>query len=468
MVSIPRLPVGDITTSALEEVWRRVVNPDLPRWRRILTIAWPVVVTNFLQSLALTVDLIFVGSLGPEALAAAGLATQVFLLAMAVGAGLAAAATALVARAYGAGDTALANRAATTAMLLGAGLGLVLAVPMWLGAGTMMDLLGAGTDIRPGAARFLEILALGLPANFLMIAATGAFQGAADTRPTLWINIGVNVVNLVADWILIFGNLGSPALGLTGAALATMLSYTVGALFFLYLIWKGSRPLRVDISKQPTGDPLAVRFIRVGTPAAAEQLLLSLGFTLYLLLIVQFGTQALAAHLIGLRIQSFAFMPGFGFSAAAAAMVGQGLGRGDPKDAEESGWAAAMMALTTMVVFGIPLVLFSRDLAGLFTTDTAALGLGSFWTQAILVALPAISLYFAASGGLRGAGDTKFPLAVSFIGLFALRLPIAYLLGITMGYGIFGVWASYIIEYYARALLTLAKFRGGKWKEAAV
>ena len=459
--------MGEQTAASFQAILRRVARPDLPRSRKVLAVAWPVVLTNLLQSVALTVDLIMVGALGPEALASMGVATQVFWVGITLGSGLAAGATALVARAIGGGDREAADRATSTAVALA----LAFSVPLMLATFfldvPLLRLMGAEESIVQGGAVALAVLAFAIPGNMLVVAASGAMQGAGDTRPALWIGIGVNVVNLVFDWLLIFGNLGFPRMGLAGAALATAISFTAGGVAFLVLLRRGRRPVGLatrGIRLRET----ARRLLRVGAPAGLEQLLLSLGFTAYLIIILQFGADALAAHQIGLRIQSFAFMPGFGFAAAAAALVGQGLGRGDPHEAEKNGWTAIGMGLAIMMALASLMYVLAEPLAGLFTDAPEALRLGVTWIHLIVFAMPAIAFHFTAAGALRGAGDTRWPLMVSFVGLWLVRLPAAWLLGVTLGWGMYGVWAGYMVEYYGRAIVTTWRFARGRWKSLTV
>lgn len=464
----PRLPVGVTTTQGFGAIARRVVRPDLPTSRKVLAVAWPVVVANLLQSLALTVDLVMVGALGPVALAATGVATQVFYVGMVVASGLAAGATALVARAIGAGDKEGADRTAAVSILLAlvASLPLVL-VAFFLDA-PLLRALGADESVVGPGALVLRVLAFGIPGNMVIMAATGALTGAGDTRPGLLVGLGVNVVNIVLDYVLIFGKLGAPEMGLAGAAAATTVSFSLGGLAFLVLLWRGRRPLALGRGGFEGAGTQARRLLRVGAPAAVEQLVLSLGFTAYLVLILRFGADALAAHQIGLRVQSFAFMPGFGFAAAASALVGQGLGRGSAPDAESDGWASIGLGFLVMMALSIPMYLLAEPLARLFTASDETLALGVLWIRAIVLAMPAIALHFGAAGALRGAGDTRWPLFVSFAGLWLVRLPLAYFLAITLDWRMIGIWAAYIVEYYARAIVTTLRFARGRWKTMRV
>lgn len=464
----PRLPVGEPTTRGLGPLWRRVARPDQAVTRRVFNIAWPVALTNLLQTVALTVDLAFVGALGAGALAATGVATQAVFLAMALGTGVAAGATAVVARAFGAGDIDDASRATSATAALSILLGIPLLLVPFLWADPLVRLLGADDALASDAALVLRILALGLPGQLLVNSLGGALAGAGDTRPALVVGLIVNALNVALDAVLIFGWGPFPAMGLSGAAIATSISFLVGGLLILGVLASGRRPLRLA---SLGGGVLAThgrRLLRVGLPASAESLLLSIGFAAFLVLILRFGTEAVAAHQIGLRIQSFAFMPGFGFAAAASALVGQGLGRGSPHDAERDGWTAIGMGFLVMVGVSLPMLLVAEPVTRLFTSDPIALSLGVDWIGIIVLAMPAIALHFTAAGALRGAGDTRWPLAVSFIGLWLVRLPLSWFFAIPMGWGMHGVWVGYVVEYYGRALVMTVRYARGSWKTSAV
>ncbi|MHB8603733.1 MAG: MATE family efflux transporter [Thermoplasmatota archaeon] len=466
---VPRAPVGSQTSESLAPASGPVVPAGLSRNAAVLRIAWPVALANFLQSLALTVDLIFLGRLGPAPMAAAGIASQVFMLMTALAAGLSAGALALVARALGAGDARRADRTATLALILSFAASLPLTVLLVAGARPLLSVLGGDPTVLDDASRFLAVLSIGLPFQFVVLAATGALAGAGDTRPALYVNLAINAVNVGLDWIFIFGNLGAPRVGLLGAAIATTSSYAVGALFFVAVLFSGRRPLRfVRAAAASVDRELATGLVTVGGPAALEQLLLGLGFTLYLFIILRFGASALDAHYIGLRVQSFAFLPGFGFASGAAALVGQRLGAGKPEEAARDGWAAMRLALGIMIAMSAFLFVLATPLARLFSDDTEAVRLGTIWIRLIVLAMPAIAIHFTAAGALRGAGDTRWPLMVSFVGIYVLRLPLSWLLAITLGWGMYGVWFAYITEYYARAIITAWRFRIGKWKTIRV
>lgn len=466
--AVPAPPSGAVSGAPLRmPVPGRRAGPDAGRLQRILAIAWPVVLTNFLQSLTLFVDLFMVAALGAVALASVGLATQVFFLSVALGTGLSAGVVALTSRAVGAGDSREEARIVSTATLLVILVGVPLGALGFVFAGHLMGLLGAPPGVAGGGTAYLRIVFAALPAELFNLVAAGILTARGRTRDTLAVNLLMNAVNLALDYLLIFGNHGFPRLGVTGAALGTALSWLAGAVAFHVLLRRTTAPAPAGTRLWDGG--LARRILRVGSPSAAEDTLLSLGFMVYTLLILGFGASALAAHQIGLRVQSFAFMPGFGFSAAAAALVGQGLGAKRPDEAEENGWYCIGLCLTVMVALSVPLFLLAEPVARFVSGgDAPTVALGVTWIHLIALAIPAIAVHFSAAGSLRGAGDTRWPLLVSFVGLWGVRIPLAYVLAHGLMWGLTGIWVSYIVEYYLRAFLTARRFRQGAWKAIEV
>src|SRR5204863_11779 len=205
--------------------------------------------------------------------------------------------------------------------------------------------------------------------QFIAFLGNAALRGAGDTVTPLWLGVLVNVVNFGINVNLIFGNAFVPRLGVPGAAIGTSISYVIGALTLMALLLWGKHRLKLHLSGGWVHMDAVRRIFRIGWPAALEQILLQVAFLLWVGMVVVFGTQILAAHQIGLRIQSFAFMPGFGFAIAATALVGQNLGARDAVAAERSGWEATKFSVAVMSVIAIVIFLLAEPIARGFIGD---------------------------------------------------------------------------------------------------
>jgi putative MATE family efflux protein len=437
----------------------------------VFQLAWPVIIANLLQTLTTTVDLIMVGHLGAEsdaAVAAVGVGAQFIFLFFSVMISVSAGTIALVARAIGANDVEQADHVLKQSLVLGALLSLPLTVFGIIFAEPMLAAFGATPNVLALGSVYIRIISLVVFFQFIGFLGNAALRGAGDTVTPLWIGVLVNVVNFGVNVNLIYGNAVVPRLGVSGAAIGTSISYVVGALTLLVILVRGRGRLRLHLTGGWVHMDMVRRIFRIGWPAATEQIALQVAFFLWVVMVFKFGDAILAAHQIGLRIQSFAFMPGFGFALAATTLVGQNLGARDPDHAEKSGWEAAKFSVAVMSGIAVGIFVFAEPIARVFIGDPTVVAYSITFIRIHAVSIPAIGLFFAIDGSLRGAGDTRFPLVTSLSGMYFVRLPLCVLLGFVLGWGIVGVWIPLVIEYYYRCAVISTHFRRGKWKTLRV
>jgi putative MATE family efflux protein len=436
--------------------------------REMISLAWPVIISNLLQTVTMFVDLIMVGQLGKEPLAAVGLGTQVLFFVWAMIMGLSTGTIAIVARRSGEKDMDKADNVLKQSLVIGILLSIPAALMGPLLGHQMLSVFGAEPEVVSLGYQYISIVFLASPGIFIFFIASSAFRGVGDTRTPLYVSCVLNLINFVLNYCLIFGNFGLPELGMQGAALGTSIAFISSMGLYTFMLRR--KRSRIHLRREgPTFTTDTARSIlRIGTPAALEQALIQFGFVVFVAFIVSFGTEALAAHNIGGRIQSLAFMPGFGFAIATTTMVGQCLGFKDPEKAEKSGWEGTKLSLMVMTTTAFLIIMISEPVSMLFATDPEVIKLSTEWIMLLALAMPAIGVHFTMAGALQGAGDTRWPLYVSFIGLYLFRLPMAYLLGFMTPLGIYGVWLSMALEYYLRAGIITTRFRRGKWKRIKV
>ena len=306
--------------------------PPIERIRfEVWALAWPVILSFGLDSILGLSSMLMVGRLGADAVGAVGLATQIL---GAVRAGIAAVGTgtvALVARYIGANDRDSAEEVLRQSVVFGVLVSTIIAIPVIVFARPLMGLFQVHGEMADMGARYLQVVMLSEPFQGIFLMCASALRGAGDTRTPLWIGGIIDVLAIFLNYVLIFGKLGMPALGVDGSAVATLLAIAFGGILFFYALsidgmvlnfrWRGLWP---DFG-------LGRRILSVGNPAAIEQLLIQFGFVAYVGFIARYGAKEIAAYFIGVRILALSFLPGFGFSAASATLVGQGLGAGDPE-----------------------------------------------------------------------------------------------------------------------------------------
>jgi putative MATE family efflux protein len=437
----------------------------------VLRLAWPVMVSNLLATLTTTIDIIMVGSLAgvaTAAVSAVGLGGQILFLFFGIMISVSAGAVALVARAIGARNQAEADEVLKQSLALGALLAVPLTVVGVAFARPLLLLFDPEPEVVELGTPYIQVVSLSVVFQFLVFLSSFALRGAGDTVTPLWIGVIVNVVNAFANYNLIFGNALIPPLGVVGAGAGTSIAFGVGAVTSLAIFVRGRGRLRLTLRGPWIRRSLIARIFRIGWPSALEQMLFHTALLIWVAMVVAFGNNALAAHQIGLRIQMFAFMPGFGFAIAATALVGQNLGALRPEVAERKGWEATKWAVAVMGATAAGIFVLAPWIARAFIADEDVIALTVTFIRIHALSIPAVGAFFAIDGALKGAGDTRYPLLASFTGLYAVRLPLSLLLGFWLGLGLLGVWASLVVEYWCRAGLISIRFRRGGWKALKV
>jgi putative MATE family efflux protein len=413
-------------------------------------------------------DFAMVGSLGPAALAGVGLGGQFTWLLEAVGAIAPAGLAAILARAVGRQDWKLANASFRQAQLLGAFLSLIgcaLLIPFTT---QLMSVFGVEPDVVRYGSDYLWWRIWGsLPLSAAIVFGT-ALRAAGDVRTPLWVSAGAAVVNVFLNWVLIYGNLGSPALGVVGAAVASNLAIALMVVIFVWLWSRRVLAIRPDGGSWKPDPSLFRRLARIGTPAGIEGGMFQVGLLVFQRIMSPFGTEAIAAYHVGATILSFSFIPGVGFSTAAATLVGQRLGAGLPDVASSDGWRSNLGCVLAMSGFGLILILGARPIAGIFTKDPTVLELAIDVIWILGAAHPFMAVEFALGGALRGAGDTVFPMVTVFAGLLCIRLGLSFVLATLFDASIQVFWCALIADYFVKSLMFIGRFRSGVWKRVVV
>ena len=432
--------------------------------RTTWALAWPVIFAFSIESFVGLFDMLMVGRLGATAVAAVGVGVQIMgavdATLFAVGTG----ALAIVARHVGARETRAADETLRQAILAAVGVAIVAAIPVFVWAPRLIAAFRVDPAVVAAATPFVRIVMASVPAGATLFVIVSSLRGAGDTRTPLLIGAVVGIVNVTAAWLLIFGRLGLPAFGVAGAAIATALAFTTGAMLGLVLLGRGGLVMRLRWRPFRVRWDVVRRVLRIGVPAAVEHLLMQVGFFLYIVFAAHHGTAPVAAYFIGVRILALSFLPGFGFAAAAATMVGQSLGGGRPREAERSARAALRLAVALMSAGGIVIFLAARPIARLFVDDADVIADAVSFIRVLAVVQPLMAIDFTLGGALRGAGDTRFPLVSVLVGFYVCRLGAAWLVTFGLGLGVLWLWLALIGDYAARSLLKEWRFRSGAWK----
>jgi putative MATE family efflux protein len=452
-------PSPPITLTTLPPTASRI---DL--MRIVWSLAWPAIMTFGLESLVGLVDTLMVGRLGAAAVAGVGVGTQILHAVSVLNMALATGTVALVARHVGANQRHTAEAVLVQSLYVAALMGLLVAVPVAWWAPALVSVFRVDADVLEAGTGFVRMIMLGVPSMAVFAVVAAGLRGAGDMRTPLAIGALVNVLNVAAAYVLIFGKLGLPAMGVRGAAMATAIAFTAGALLGLGSLLRPASVLRLRRASLRPDLDLGRRIVAVGSPTGIEQLLMQVGFLLYLGIAAGYGTNAVAAYFIGVRILALSFLPGFGFSAAASTIVGQQLGARQLRSAERSGWEANRLAMVSMSLAGIVIFAFARPIAELFIDDPAVVRDAVSFIHMLAIAQPLMAADATLGGALRGAGDTRFPLLTVIVAFYGARLGAAWLAADVLSLSLSWVWAALLGDYLVRAVLKAWRFNGGKWK----
>ena len=426
---------------------------------QMFSLAMPVVLSSLLQRAVGIVDIFLVGGLGASAIAAVGIAQVMVFLAMSIAWGINVGATVLVSQLWGADRKVEAGRAAFQAMLLGLAAAAGITVIGLLFGGKVAAFLGANSEVQLILEEYTGIIFSFIVFTLSINVLSGIMHGAGDTKTPLGASLIVNILHVVVAYPLIYGMFGAPALGVKGAAIAIAVSESMGALFLLVR----SLIKRYLIVGRRLESRFTAMTIRIGYPILIDRLLQNAGSMVFAKVILLYGTSVYAAHQVGLAIEAFSFMPGYGIAVAAATMVGQNLGAGRHDDARLSAFEANRLAVALMAFMGFVFFFFPYVLLRIFTSDPEVIRYGILYMKIVAFAQVPLAITMVLAGSLRGAGDTGFIMFATIAGMWLVRLPVTALLATVFKAGISLVWSVMILDWLVRMGLLTWRYRKQRW-----
>ena len=432
----------------------------------ILTLAFPSIVENIMYVLLGVVDIYFVGKLGTEAIAGVGITNLTMNISIAFFLALGIGTTAFISRYAGQKDLEKLNMALHGTLKLSILIGLFWGLINLLFARNILELLGAKKDVLQYALPYF--IAVAVPSVFLSVQITLAsvLRGLGDTKTAMKIAGVSNLINVVLDYILIFGLFNFSGLGILGAGIAT----TTARIFSVSLLIKGIKihdtlfQLSFESLLKPQKNFIK-NLLNISLPAAAEKLIMRSGQVIYGSMIISIGTKAYAAHNIAGTIETFSYLPGMGFGVAAATLVGQSLGEKNKATAKQFAKDAYLLSAGFMVFLGLFFYIFAPSLAKLFTKDPLVVKQVVDVLRIIAFFQPFLAITLVITSALQGAGDTKFPMMTSLIGIWGIRVLGVYILCVKMDYGLTAVWSVYALDIFVRGCILMSRFLKGKWQD---
>ncbi len=441
-------------------------------YRDVVRIAWPSFIELTLTQLASMVDLMMVGQLGAAALAGVGLTTQPKFLMMTMFMAMNVGATALVARNKGAGNRERANLIMRQAMMLTFALSILGGILVFAFAEPLVSFMSSGAKDAATLANgtiYLRIQALGIVTVAVTSTITASLRGAGNSRTAMYYNLTANVVNVIFNYLLIYGHFGFPRLEVAGASLATVIGQVV-AMFLAFgsvMSQKNYVHLSFKDGFKPQKDAMLSIF-NIGIPAMIEQVIMRTGMIIYSRTVAGLGTMAFATHQVCMNIQALSFMNGQAFAVSATSLMGQSLGRKRPDMAEYYTTRTRRLGMGVSALLMCVFFLFGGQIVALYNNEPEIVETGAKLLMFVALIQPLQSSQFILAGALRGAGDTRATAVIIAVTTLLVRPGLAVLLINQFDLGLYGAWIALAADQLLRSLLVWIRFISGKWKSLRV
>ncbi|TSC27805.1 MATE family efflux transporter [Corallococcus sp. Z5C101001] len=441
---------------------------QLPLRRAIFLLAVPMVLEMCMESVFAVVDVAFVGRLGAEAVATVGLTESILTLIYAAGMGLSIGATAMVARRIGEKDSERAGRTAVQAIGLGLVLSTVLAVAGIVFARPLLAALGGSPWVLEHGVGYTRVMMGGVVSILLLFLINAIFRGAGDAAIAMRVLMLANGLNIVLAPCLIFGWGPFPQMGVVGAAWATTLGRSAGVVYQLFRLARANGRLQVRREHVALEPATMLAMLRLSGAGMVQALVSTSSWVVLVRIVSSFGSTALAGYTIAIRITLFALMPAWGLGNAASTLLGQSMGAGDPDRGERAVWLAGRYNLIVLGSIGLGFFLFATPLLGAFTTDPAVVEAGATALRIFSLSFLSCAYGMVITSAFNGAGDTRTPTLIDLGCLWALELPLAWVLAEPLGLGAVGAYIAVPVAFAAMSVLGIVLFKRGRWKTRVV
>ena len=430
--------------------------------KNIFQITLPAVFDLLAQTLIMALDMKMVSSLGPSAISSVGVGTAGMYALIPALIAVATGTTALLSRAYGADNKLDGKKAFAQSFFIAVPLGIILTIIFLLFSEQIINLVGNAKDMNlKDAILYQNMTVIGFPFLGVSIATFYAFRAMGENKIPMIGNTLALVLKIILNFLLVY----LFKWGIFGAALSTTLTRLFSAIFSIYLVfWSKKNWISLELKDLKFDYFTSKRILKVGIPAAVEQLGLRIGMLIFEMMVISLGNLSYAAHKIALTAESISFNLGFAFSFAASALVGQELGKGSSQKALKDGYICTIIAMIVMSTFGLLFFIIPQFLVSLFTKDKDVIELATMALKIVSICQPFSGASMVLAGALRGAGDTKSVLLITYLGIFLIRIPITYLFLDVLNFALAGAWIVMTIDLAIRSSLAFYIFRRGKWK----
>jgi putative MATE family efflux protein len=436
--------------------------------KAILLLSIPMILELVMESTFAIADIFFVGKLGSSAVASVGLTETYLFILYSVAMGLATGITAIIARRTGEKNTEAAGISAVQAIIIGAACSVPFAVAGIFFARPLLALMGGDAWVLENGVKYARWM-LGSNIVIVMLFVINAiFRGAGDAAIAMRILLISNVANIILDPILIFGPGPFPALGIEGAAIATTIGRATGVAVQFWLLFRGGKHIKIRADQIRIEIKTMSGIIKTSLGGVGQMLVGMASWIFLMRILATIGSSAVAGSTIALRIMMFTMMPAFGMSNAAATLVGQNLGAGNPQKAEATVWKIGFYNMIFLLLVSAIYFFYNKSLMEFFTNDVDVIKVGSAWLRILSYSFFVYGWWMVSVQAFNGAGDTRTPTWINIIFFWLIEIPLSYFLAVHLDRGYSGVFWGVFFAETSVGLFTLWLFSRGSWKKSKV
>ncbi|MFC2070609.1 MATE family efflux transporter [Chloroflexota bacterium] len=434
----------------------------------LLSLSWPMIVTQGMNMLGQVIDMVWVGRLGAASIAGVGVSTMAVQLINSSMMGLGIGMRAMIARFVGAGDAEGANHVARQSFVVSTIFAAIIAVIGIFLADRILIALGVEPDVVTEGAAYMRIMFVGALVMSSRMVSESIMQASGDTRTPMKIAIFYRLFHIILCPLLIFGIWIFPSMGVSGAALTNVVSQSLGLGIGLWILFTGRTRLRLNLKNFRIDPQIIWRIVRIALPSSISFTTRPFAQTVLMWIIIPFGTLSVAAHTVVQRIEMILLTPGMAMGMAAGVLAGQNLGAAQSERAERTGWLAVAFIQSLTIIFCLVLLLWAESIVGIFSPDPGVIEIGSKFVRIATVGFMVTGLTVTLMMFISGTGDTLPAMLITTIGMWVIEVPLAFILPKVGNLGVFGVrWASAVARLVGATAFTIY-FKSGRWKRKRV
>lgn len=442
----------------------------VPSWKKLslFAVTWPILVDSLLRMMLGTVDVFMLSRISDATTGAVGLANEVIFFCILMFGFVAIGTSVAVAQYIGAGREREASRISAMAISINLLFGVLVSLLLVFFGEPLLRLLNTSPEQVAIASEYLDIVGGFIWIEALSYAVSSVIRSTGRTKNVMYVTLGVNVIHVIGNYLLIFGHFGFPELGVTGAAISTVISRAIGVVVLFFLLYR-SVPAPIRNKDYVSWNGLYVKqILGIGVPAAGEHLAWHSQYLMMLGFVNLIGMTALNTHVYVMNISNYFMALGMAIGTGTEIIVGQMVGGGAMREAYRR--LLRSVGISFVLTFGVVAVasFFRHELLGLFTDDPKIIAVGAGIFLLSLVLEPGRTFNMVIINSLRAAGDARFPVLMGVVSMWGIAVPLAYWLGIHLGIGLLGIWIAFTVDEWVRGMIMLLRWRSRAWEKKAL